>query len=142
MFPLEGSIMDKILKDHKAIIIKDTSDENYYTNGLLLQENIHSRLCLPLFYGNEVIGGFFMESEEKFRKISSSAQDAIIMLDSAGRVSYWNEAAEEMFDYSKGKAIGKDLHELVIPERFFEAHLKGFKRFQERQGMAHTSEGQ
>lgn len=71
------------------------------------------------------------ESEEKFRKISASAQDAIIMLDSKERVSYWNEAAEEMFDYSKGNVLGRHLHELIIPEKFREGHLNGFKKFQE-----------
>ncbi len=53
------------------------------------------------------------------------------MLEKMGSVSYWNEAAEEMFDYSKGSVIGKGLHELIIPERLHEAHIKAFKRFQE-----------
>jgi diguanylate cyclase (GGDEF)-like protein/PAS domain S-box-containing protein len=70
------------------------------------------------------------ESEEKFRKISASAQDAIIMLDNEERVSYWNEAAEKMFNCSKEEAIGENLHKLIIPDRFRERHLKGFKIFQ------------
>lgn len=70
------------------------------------------------------------ESEEKFRKISASAQDAIIMLDNEERVSYWNEAAEKIFNYPKEEAAGKNLHKLIVPERFRERHLKGFKIFQ------------
>ena len=70
------------------------------------------------------------ESEEKFRKISASAQDAIIMLDGEEKVSYWNEAAEKTFLYSKEEALGKYLHTLIIPEGFRERHLEGFKNFQ------------
>lgn len=70
------------------------------------------------------------ESEERFRKISASAQDAIIMLDDEERVSYWNEAAEKMFSYSKEEAVGKNLHKLIIPEGFHERHLNGFDTFQ------------
>ena len=70
------------------------------------------------------------ESEEKFRKISASAQDAIIMLDNEERVSYWNEAAEKMFNCSKEEAVGENLHKLIIPDRFCGRHLKGFKIFQ------------
>lgn len=71
------------------------------------------------------------ESEKKFRKICASAQDAIIMLDNEGRISYWNKAAKKMFDYKKKEVFGKYLHELIIPERFREHHLKGFKRFKD-----------
>ncbi|MEE9200773.1 MAG: PAS domain S-box protein, partial [Candidatus Brocadiales bacterium] len=59
------------------------------------------------------VEGALKESEEIFRNIGSSAQDAIIMADNGGYISYWNEAAEKLFDYSKEVAIGKDLHELI-----------------------------
>ncbi len=76
------------------------------------------------------------ESEEKFRKMSSSAQDAIIMLDSTGKVSYWNEAAEKTFEYSREEALGKYLQDLIIPESSCEGHINGFKRFQETESGA------
>lgn len=76
------------------------------------------------------------ESEEKFRKISSSAQDAIIMLDSTGKVSYWNEAAEKTFKYSREEVLGKYLQDLIIPECFREDHISGFRRFQETENGA------
>ncbi|MBI5309219.1 MAG: PAS domain S-box protein [Planctomycetes bacterium] len=71
-----------------------------------------------------------MESEEKFRKISASANDAIIMLDDEERISYWNVAAEKIFGYSKEEAVGKRLHTLIIPVVFRNRHLEGFKEFQ------------
>ncbi len=69
------------------------------------------------------------ESEAKFRAISASAQDAVIMMDNDGNVSYWNEAAEAMFGYEAAEAIGKNLHNALMPVEYHEAHEKGFARF-------------
>jgi len=69
------------------------------------------------------------ESEEKFRAIAASAQDAIIMIDNEGNVSYWNKAAERIFGYKKEEIIGKHLHKTLAPERFREAYLIGLEKF-------------
>lgn len=36
------------------------------------------------------------ESEEKFKSITDTAQDAIIMMDDEGKITYWNGAAEKI----------------------------------------------
>ncbi len=69
------------------------------------------------------------ESEEKFRSITTSAQDAIFVLDNKGNISYWNKAAETIFGYSEKEVIGQNLHELITPKRFIEAHKINFKNF-------------
>jgi len=71
------------------------------------------------------------ESEERFYTMAASAQDGIIMVDNEGRVSFWNKAAERIFGYTIDEALGKDLHKLIVPQRFYDDFLKGFKRFQE-----------
>ncbi len=77
------------------------------------------------------------ESEEQFEKISASAQDAIICMDNEGNISFWNQAAETIFGYAQQEVLGKNLHRLIVPERFLEAHLKAFPAFQETgQGAA------
>jgi PAS domain S-box-containing protein len=70
------------------------------------------------------------ESEEKFRKISSSAQDAIIMMDHEGRISFWNQAAEKVLGYSQEEALGRELHLWLAPERFRQRYQQGFEAFQ------------
>ena len=69
------------------------------------------------------------ESEEKFRSIMTSAQDAIIMIDNEGVITLWNEAAQNIFGYSQEEVIGHVLHNIIAPKRFLEAHHKGFEHF-------------
>mgnify|MGYP000055238995 FL=1 len=69
-------------------------------------------------------------SEERFEKISSSAQDAIICIDNDGNISYWNAAAEKIFGYTEQQVLGQDLHQLITPERYREAQTKAFSQFQ------------
>ena len=69
------------------------------------------------------------ESEQKFRSISSSAQDAIIMLDENALINFWNAAAEKIFGYTADEVLGKDLHTLLAPKRYHEAYMAGFADF-------------
>lgn len=69
------------------------------------------------------------ETEEKFRKMASSALSAIIMMDSDGRINYWNQSAEKIFGYSLQESIGKDLHHLLAPNNYWDAHKKAFPHF-------------
>ena len=71
------------------------------------------------------------ENEERFRSISASAQDGIIMMDNDGNTSYWNEAAERIFRYTKEEVVGKEVVIFLGPERYHEAYKKGFSRFRE-----------
>lgn len=75
--------------------------------------------------------GALRESEEKYRTISGAAQDAIIMMDDQGVISYWNPAAERMFGYASKEVIAKELHLLFGPRRYHQAYKKGFKTFRE-----------
>lgn len=53
--------------------------------------------------------------------------DAVIFADSAGIIRVWNAAAERIFGFTKSAALGANLN-IIIPERFREAHWRGFKR--------------
>ena len=70
------------------------------------------------------------ESETKFRKIAECAKNGMIMMGAKGEISFWNAAAEKIFGYSSDEVIGKDLHALLVPERFHDAFQKGFSSFQ------------
>jgi diguanylate cyclase (GGDEF)-like protein/PAS domain S-box-containing protein len=69
------------------------------------------------------------EGEERLQAIVNSALDAVIQMDDSGRISGWNQPAETIFGWTKEEAIGRHLHETIIPERYRERHLQGLKRF-------------
>ena len=69
------------------------------------------------------------ESEERFRSITTVAQDAIIVMDSAGLISFWNKAAEELFGYKTKEAVGQTLGDLLIPARYRIAHANALLHF-------------
>ena len=56
-------------------------------------------------------------SESRIRAITNSAQDAIMMIDANGLISYWNPAAESTLGYTAEEALGQNLHNLFCPER-------------------------
>lgn len=64
-----------------------------------------------------------------FHSIADSISDAIILIDSDGRVIYWNPGSERLFGYSEKEVIGKELHQLIIPPRFYNDYRKGFDMF-------------
>lgn len=74
------------------------------------------------------------ENEEKFRAITATATDAIILMNDEGKISYWNPAAEKIFGYTKQEAIGKALHTLLSPAEYHNAYQEGFRIFRETGG--------
>jgi len=72
-----------------------------------------------------------LESEEKFRSISTHTHDALIMMDNDGNVSFWNAAAEKIFGYPAQEVMGKELHAFLVPKKYYEAFQKGFRHFRE-----------
>ncbi|MBU1941742.1 MAG: PAS domain S-box protein [Candidatus Thermoplasmatota archaeon] len=71
------------------------------------------------------------ESEEKIRTITTSAKDAIIMMDNNGNISFWNQAANDIFGYTPEEALGKQLHRFLAPSHFYTAYTSGFTHFQQ-----------
>ena len=57
------------------------------------------------------------ESEDKFRSLTGSALDGIILMDHGGNIAYWNEAATTLFGYSDKEAVGHPIHSLIHPRR-------------------------
>jgi|GEM_PF-1934326 len=70
-----------------------------------------------------------MESEEKHRVITSTAQEAIITIDQQGKTTFWNPAATRIFGYSEEEALGVELHRLITPERFLSQAHQGLGNF-------------
>ncbi len=68
-------------------------------------------------------------SEERHQLNFETALDGIIMIDRLGRITGWNNRAESIFGWQRAEALGRDLAELVIPERDRESHRHGLRRY-------------
>jgi PAS domain S-box-containing protein len=90
-----------------------TDDQGQVTGKLALVADITARKQME----NEL-----RASEERFRAISTSAMDAIILVDSLDTVIYWNPAAERTFGYSEKETLGRKLSDLVIPSHCRSKH--------------------
>jgi PAS domain S-box-containing protein len=58
-------------------------------------------------------------------RILDAVADALIGADRSGVIMRWNPAAEHLFGYSAGEALGQKL-DLIIPEHLRVAHWSGF----------------
>ena len=77
------------------------------------------------------------ENEARLRAITDSAQDAILMMNPEGAISYWNPAAERIFGYPSAEALGQNLHTFLVPPRYHAAHQAALPEFgQTGQGPA------
>lgn len=68
---------------------------------------------------------------------SISPQDSIIMMDSKGDVVFWNKASEIMFGWTAGEAMGRKLHELIVPDMMKASCEKGIRHYV-RTGEGHA----
>ena len=71
------------------------------------------------------------ESEARISAISSSTQDAVLMMNPNGYISFWNPASTRILGYTEQEAVGRDLHQLLAPQRYHEAHRKAFVCYQQ-----------
>jgi PAS domain S-box-containing protein len=58
-----------------------------------------------------------------------AALDSVVMIDATGRVLEFNKVAEETFGYSRQRAIGSMMVELIVPHHLREAHTRGMARY-------------
>ena len=69
------------------------------------------------------------DNEERLRSVVNSALDAVIQMNSAGVIIGWSERAQTIFGWGSDDAVGRALHETIIPTRYRERHSKGMARF-------------
>lgn len=90
-------------------------------------------------YANQV--GMFLDrykmadsvaaGEIMIHAITDAAHDAILMMDPKGLISYWNPAAERIFGHTNSEAIGKSLHQLIVPEQYHKTYRSAYPVFKQ-----------
>jgi two-component system NtrC family sensor kinase len=68
-------------------------------------------------------------SEVRFRSLVQSANDAIVLADSQGRIIAWNQGAQNIFGYAEAEVLGQPLT-FLMPARYLEVHRRGMERLQ------------
>jgi PAS domain S-box-containing protein len=71
------------------------------------------------------------DSENTLRTMAAAAHDAVIMIDADGKIAFWNDAAVTMFGYTADEVVGRELHPLLVPQRYLEAYRAGFATFRQ-----------
>jgi len=67
------------------------------------------------------------ESEERFRTVAQSANEAIVVADDSGTIVTWNKGAEKIFLYSSQEALGQPVS-ILMPEPYRSQHREAVKR--------------
>jgi two-component system sensor histidine kinase/response regulator len=68
-------------------------------------------------------------SEQRYRQIVETALDAFVGMDSNGLVTDWNAQAVAAFGWSYSDAMGRDLSQMIVPDRYRHAHKQGLRHF-------------
>jgi PAS domain S-box-containing protein len=117
-----------VLKEYNQVLIRkledkmsqlERSERELRENNMLLQKEIEEHK-----HALEAL----RDSEQRFRSITLSANDAIITADQNGKIIEWNPGAQDIFGYSKIEVVGTNLGK-IIPEKYFEVNGKGVKYF-------------
>ncbi|MBF0625491.1 MAG: response regulator [Magnetococcales bacterium] len=93
--------------------------------GELLQQSLQQAAELSR------INAALNESEALFRKMSDLAQDAVVRIDNAGHICFWNQAASRIFGYGVDEIMGRRLHDVLVPESVRDNAWRCFLEFQE-----------
>jgi PAS domain S-box-containing protein len=70
-------------------------------------------------------------TQSALRLVLETALDAVVVMNSDGVVADWNDRAAGVFGWSRDEAIGRTMADLIIPERYREAHRNGLQRYLE-----------
>lgn len=70
------------------------------------------------------------ESEGRFRVVVEASPNAIVLIDSSGRVAMVNQQAELMFGYGRDELLGKPV-ERLLPEHLRHSHVTMRQAFQQ-----------
>lgn len=69
------------------------------------------------------------ERMRRDRSLLDVALDAIVDMNESGTITDWNAQAGALFGWSHAEAVGRPLHETIIPPSLRSAHRRGVERF-------------
>jgi diguanylate cyclase (GGDEF)-like protein/PAS domain S-box-containing protein len=58
-----------------------------------------------------------------------NAPEGFVAVDEQGRIVEWNHACQRMFGWTRAEAVGLPVADLIVPDRFRDAHRRGLRRY-------------
>ncbi|VXB12467.1 Histidine kinase [Flavobacterium sp. 9R] len=124
-------------KDPEAFsegITRILTNREVVTNELLetIDGHFYERDYIPIYIAEEYKGHLWKytdvtqriqnqilleQSEERSRIVMNSSLNAIVTVDDKGKITFWNDQAEETFGYKPNEVLGKVFTEFMIPAR-------------------------
>jgi len=136
--PAIGDILQRLtsgetLHSYEAQLrCKDGSIKHVLISSNVLREEgrfVHTRCFTRDITSLKETQQALAESERRKSAILSAALDAILTMDHEGLLIDLNPAAERIFGFQRGEALGRPLADLIIPERLRERHRQGLRHF-------------
>ena len=59
----------------------------------------------------------------------SAAIDGVVVMDTSGKITEFNPAAEQLFGYRRDEVVGKLVSETIVPYKYREAHARGLDHY-------------
>ncbi|MBF0628822.1 MAG: PAS domain S-box protein [Magnetococcales bacterium] len=119
----EDQPLEKITSAHKSRVILAIS-----LSAIFLGWVFH-RLLLRVEGNLRAATAGLRHGEQRNRAILDTALDAIISIDTTGRILEFNKAAERIFGFRKQDVLGTDISETIIPPEMRAAHRQGLARY-------------
>jgi PAS domain S-box-containing protein len=125
----------RVLKENCALEFEEIApDDHTYLSvkfPLLDEDGEPYRICLIAtdITNRKEAEKQLIESKDRFRQILDTAQEAFVAMNRAGEITSWNRAAELTFGWPADKAMGRPLADVIVPERYREAHWRGLDKF-------------
>ncbi len=140
LVPVPDSPWFMVAKLDASEILAETRDLVWAMYGLGVLFVLLAAAILALLYRQGQVGIYKVlyaseqeknKDEARFQTVTDAAQDAILMMDTVGQITLFNMAAERVFGWSLKEALGKDLHALLVPKQYHDAHAHAIGRFRE-----------
>lgn len=106
------------------IWLEDKAQFVYDPDGKLISSNIISRDITERKKAEEKL----IASENKFRAITETANDALIVTNEDFLITFCNPVFETLFGYKQEEIIGQKI-EMLIPDSFVEQHSEKYQHF-------------
>jgi len=113
----------------QAQLVKDMAERERIDRELqALNNDLEARIALRTHEMRATLD-MLAESQQKLQGIVDTALDAVIRVDATATIVGWNSQAHLIFGWSPDLAIGRALHQTIIPEQHRAAHLRGMERY-------------